>query len=137
MQACSGLRKKLHNQHREGAMKAHYTAKYLFLSVLVLGALLLCLAPPAVQAEEQVKHAISTDGDTDTVLAEELMKLRGGWVSITLNSGSTFSGTVQKVRSGLVHLSQIQGKEYYEALIRIEDISALGARFRSKKKNKE
>jgi hypothetical protein len=84
------------------------------------------------QAQEEFSRSKAS-----VILAEELEKLKGGWVSITLNSGATFSGTVVKVGKGMVHLSKIQDKAYYEALIRLDDISALGARFRSRKAKKE
>ena len=73
-------------------------------------------------------------GRCNVVLVEELNKLIGGWVCITLNSGETFSGVVMKERDGLVHLAKVQDKGYFDVLIRIADISALGVRFRVWKK---
>jgi len=118
-------------------MKQHSTAKHLFLGVLVLGALFFAMVPAVSMAQEAAVPAVSATTDVNTVIVEELNKLVGGWVSITLSSGTVFSGRVIKVRDGMVHLGQIQNKEYYEALVRISDISALGARFRAKDKNKE
>lgn len=115
-------------------MKKHYTATHLFFGVLVLGALILCMASAVSAAQEAAVPAVSAASDVDGIITEELNKLHGNWVSITLNSGTVFSGKVMKVRDGMVHLGQIQNKEYYEALVRIADISALGARFRSRKK---
>ena len=109
-------------------MKTRCTVDRLFLGILVLGALLFCTltAAPKVQAESV---------NASVTLAEELEKLKDGWVSITLNSRATFNGKVMKVDKGMVHLSKVQDKGYYEALIRLDDISVLGARFRSKKKS--
>jgi len=116
-------------------MKTHHTTTHLFLGVLLLGTLFLCMASAAAAAqEEEAPAAVSAASDVDGIITEELNKLLGGWVSITLNSGTVFSGKVMKVRDGMVHLGQIQNKEYYEALVRISDISALGARFRAKAK---
>jgi hypothetical protein len=115
--------------YREETMKTRCTINGSFLGILFLGVLLQCVAPSMSQAQAEF---VNSKGSV--ILAEELDKLKGGWVSITLNSGATFSGTVVKVAKGMVHLSKIQGKEFYEALIRLDDISAIGARFRSKKK---
>jgi hypothetical protein len=115
--------------YREGTMKTRYTINRLSLGVLFLGVLLLCVTPSMSLAQEEF---VQNKGSV--ILAEELEKLKGGWVSLTLNSGVTLSGIVMKVDKGMIHLSKIQGKEYYEALIRLDDISVIGARFRSKKK---
>jgi len=63
-------------------------------------------------------------------LTDNLKSFTGKKVNITLNSGKTFGGIVKKVGDQLVHLEKINGKDYFDALIRIEDISALDARFR-------
>jgi len=110
-------------------MKTRHIINRLFIGTLFLGVVLLCITPSMSEAQTE-----SVKSKGDTVLIQELKKLKGSWVSITLNSGTTFSGSVMKVGKGMVHLSKIQNKEYYEALIRIDDISALGARFRNKKK---
>jgi hypothetical protein len=114
-------------------MKKHHPTPQLFLAILFLGALLPAMTPPAATAQETVP-VVSAVATVDAVIVEELNKLIGGWVSVTLNSGTVFSGKVMKVRDGMVHLGQVQNKEYYEALLRISDISALGARFRAKNK---
>lgn len=118
-------------------MKRHLATGRLLSGILFLGLLFFCLTPVAFAADEQAAPAVSMRTDVDGIITEELNKLLGGWVSITLNSGTVFSGKVMKVRDGMVHLGQIQDKEYYEALVRIDDISALGARFRAKRKNKK
>lgn len=123
--------------YREGNMRKHHTAKHLFFGVLFLGTLLFGMATTVAMAQEQAVPAAGAATDVNAIIVEELNKLVGGWVSVTLSSGTVFSGRVMKVRDGMVHLGQIQNKEYYEALVRISDISALGARFRAKDKNKE
>jgi hypothetical protein len=120
--------------HREESMKTRYATSRLLSGVLFFGALFLCMMPAVSAAQEQPAPAVRTGTAVDAVIAEELNKLLGGWVSVTLDSGTVFSGKVMKVRDGMVHLGQVQNKEYYEALIRISNISALGARFRAKNK---
>ena len=109
-------------------MKTRCTVNRLFLGILVVGTFLFCAMATVPEAQAEPSKATAT-------VAEELEKLKDGWVSITLNSGATFNGKVMKVDKGMVHLSKVQDKGYYEALIRLDDISALGARFRSKKKS--
>lgn len=68
--------------------------------------------------------------NANTSLAQNLKMLVGKTVSITLNSGQTFTGIIKAVGNNLVHLEKLVGKEYYDALIRIENIEAIDARFR-------
>jgi len=111
-------------------MKTRHTQKRLFLGMLFLGALFICMAAIVPEARaESVK--------SDSVLTEEIDKLIGGWVCVTLNSGATFCGKAMKTRAGLVHLAKVEGKEYSDVLVRISDISVLGGRFRAKKKDKK
>jgi hypothetical protein len=42
-------------------------------------------------------------------------------------------GYVKSVGSGLLHLEKLAGKDFYDALLRIEDISAIEAKFRDMK----
>jgi len=63
-------------------------------------------------------------------MVENLKALSGKKINVTLDSGNTLTGTVKAVGKGLVHLEKLEGKEYFDALIRIDDISAVDARFR-------
>jgi hypothetical protein len=72
--------------------------------------------------------------NVDASLADNLKALSGKKVYVTLKSGKTFTGNVGKVSTAFLHLEQLEGKEFFDALIRIEDISALDARFRVPKR---
>ena len=63
-------------------------------------------------------------------LQDNLKSLIGKKVYVTLNSGKTFAGFIKEVGDHLLHLEKLDGKEYFDALIRIEDISAIDTRFR-------
>lgn len=67
---------------------------------------------------------------TNSTMSENLKSLVGKKVNVTLASGNTFSGTVKVVGKGFLHLEKLEGKEYFDALIRLEEISAIDARFR-------
>lgn len=63
-------------------------------------------------------------------LQDNLKSLVGKKVYVTLDSGKTFSGFVKEVGNNFVHLEKLDGKDFFDALIRIEDISAIDAKFR-------
>jgi small nuclear ribonucleoprotein (snRNP)-like protein len=54
----------------------------------------------------------------------------GKEVFISLRSGKTYQGRIKAVGDHFLHLERIAGKDFYDALIRIEDISAVEAKFR-------
>ena len=70
----------------------------------------------------------------DSSLADNLKSLIGKKVTVTLDSGKILTGIVKEVGNRLVHLEKIAGKEYFDALIRIENINAIEAMFRQYKK---
>lgn len=81
-------------------------------------------AKPKIVAVEGVSYNVNAS------LGANLKALDGKRVYITLNSGKTLTGLVKKVGEHLVHIEKLVGKEYFDALIRIEDISAIDTLFR-------
>ena len=67
-------------------------------------------------------------------MADNLRLFRGLTVSLTLSSGKTFSGLIKDVGEKQVHLEKLVGKEYFDALVRIDSIEAIDARFRTIKR---
>jgi hypothetical protein len=63
-------------------------------------------------------------------LTDNLKTFVGKRVTVTLASGSTFTGLVKEVGDHLVHLEKLDGKDFFDALIRLENITAIEARFR-------
>ena len=49
---------------------------------------------------------------------------------MTLDSGKTLAGLVKGVGNHLIHLEKLDGKDYFDALILIEHISAIDVKFR-------
>jgi small nuclear ribonucleoprotein (snRNP)-like protein len=64
-------------------------------------------------------------------MAENLKSLSGKKVYVTLDSGETLAGFVKEVGDHLMHLEKLDGKDYFDALIRIENINAINTRFRN------
>ena len=52
---------------------------------------------------------------------------------MTLDSGKTFVGIVKEVGNHLMWLEKLEGKEFFDALIRINSITAIDTRFRDLK----
>lgn len=86
------------------------------------------VAKPEVVAIEGMSYNVNSS------LADNLKSLVGKKVSVTIVSGKTLSGFVKEVGIHLIHLENLEGKDYFDALIRIENISAIEAMFRSQKR---
>jgi hypothetical protein len=71
--------------------------------------------------------------DVSSSLADNLKSYMGKNVYVHLKSGSTLQGYVKEVGKDLVHLQKLAGKDFYDALISIEEITAMEARFREMK----
>lgn len=66
-------------------------------------------------------------------IADNLQAYMGKDVVIYLRSGKYFQGYVKAIGNNLIHVEKIAGKDFYDALIRIDDITAIEARFREMK----
>lgn len=74
--------------------------------------------------------AVSTSALADGPI-ERTLKDRGGKaVTVILTSGTEITGTVGDVKDGSVVLKQLAGKDFYDALVNIEDIAALEMKVR-------
>jgi len=69
--------------------------------------------------------------NTNVSLSENLNALQGRSVEVTLASGGTVAGTVERVGTASLHLSKVRGKEAYDALLPLEKITAVQVRFRT------
>lgn len=63
-------------------------------------------------------------------LEDNLSVFKGKSVTVTLSSGKQLTGFVKEVKNNLLHLERLSLKDYYDALIRIDHISAIEARVR-------
>ena len=89
-------------------------------NALLLAALLggLINAPTPARAEPLAL------GNADT-LERFLSAQQGKKVTIRLGTGEDLSGTVKAVNGSLVQLSELSGKEFYDAVIAIPHITAV------------
>jgi hypothetical protein len=86
--------------------------------------------PAVVGAKAEVVAIEGMSYNVNSSLADNLKSLIGKKVYVTLDSGKTFAGFIKEVGNHLIHLEKLDGKDFYDALIRIEDISTVDARFR-------
>lgn len=63
-------------------------------------------------------------------IAENLTKLTGKNVIIRTTGGGEISGTVSKVGEDAVIITSVTGKEFYDAVIRLDSIDLVMARAR-------
>ncbi len=94
------------------------------------------LSLPATEAQAQPKKPVALEGvkfDTAAPFEDNLKAYVGKDIIVHLESGATFQGYVKSVRDDLLHLEKLAGKDFYDALIRIDDISALEVKFRDMK----
>lgn len=72
-------------------------------------------------------YAAETPFDLDPQFGvkEVLMTKVGARVTVKTDSGETLEGTVAKVGHHLLHLSKITGKDFYDAVVRIDRITSV------------
>ena len=93
------------------------------------------LTHPA-EAEAQAK-VVAIEGmkyQVGASMQDNLKSLVGKKVYVTLASGKTFAGFVKEVGNHFMHMEKLDKKDFFDALIRIEDISAVDAKFRNFKR---
>lgn len=82
--------------------------------VLIAGLLLSSLAISA-------PLSVSAEDDIQTVLSAQ----KGNRVTVKLISGDEITGTVGVVNRSIVHLGEMAGKEFYDAVVPVSSIQAV------------
>lgn len=97
------------------------------------GALLLTLVCLAVwapcPAAEEPKYELKSPAAT---LQDVLLENHGKRVIMHLESGEAIEGTVTTVGDIVVHLAKVAGRDFYDAVVRMDRISAVVFKVRSK-----
>lgn len=94
----------------------------------------MAVLPAAAWAKTELVAVEGVGYNVEASLADNLTALVGKKVYVTLDSGKTLTGFVKAVGNHLLHLEKLAGKDYFDALIRIEDIGAIDTRFRDIKR---
>jgi small nuclear ribonucleoprotein (snRNP)-like protein len=100
------------------------------LALTILFYVTILMLPTEVEAKTKVVAIEGVSYDVNSSMADNLKSLVGKKVYVTLDSGKTFTGFVKEVGNHLMHLEKLDRKDYFDALIRIENISAIDTRFR-------
>ena len=90
----------------------------------------------SLRAEAEAKSAVPIEGAKFSVsvpLKDNLKSLIGKDVIVNLRSGKTHQGFVKAVGDDFVHLEKLSGRDFYDALVRIADISSIELKFRDMK----
>jgi len=66
----------------------------------------------------------------DSSLKTSLLQFKDKSVEISLRSGEQISGKISNIGSHVILLRELKGKEYYDALINIDEIAAVVFRAR-------
>ena len=99
---------------------------------LLMAILFILILVPSLEAAAKTK-IIAIEGvryNVNFSLQDNLKSFIGKKVNVTLNSGKTFGGFIKEVGDHFIQLEKLDGKSYFDALIRIEDISAIDTKFR-------
>ncbi len=80
-----------------------------------------------VVAQEGVKFEVSQS------MRDNLKTFIGKNLYISLKSGKTYQGILKSVGDHLIHLEKVSERNFFDALIRIDDISAIEVQFRGYK----
>ena len=94
--------------------------KYVITALMI--ALCWSVSPaPAVFADE-AKYDLKTPAAT---IKDVLVEQTGKRVIVRLETGENLEGTVNKVGESVVHIAKISGRDFYDAVVRIDRISAV------------
>lgn len=95
------------------------------LAALLLVLSLTLFAMPALAAD--VKGSLNDATTIKDVLSQHV----GKRVAVRTDGGETLDGTVAKVTGQLVYIEKLVGKEYFDAVVRIDRISSVTFRMRT------
>ena len=112
-------------------MKKSKVVAYVGLALTIVFYLTIVVLPTEAEAKSEVVTIEGISYNVDASMSYNLKSLIGKKVSVTLDSGKTFAGFVKEVGNHFIHLEKLEGKDYFDALIRIENISAIDTRFRN------
>lgn len=89
-----------------------------------------CLVFPGISVAKSPAPIAGLGFNVGISMQENLKSLVGKDVYVHLRSGDTLQGYVKAVGDVQIHLEKLAGKDFYDALIRLDDISAIEVKFR-------
>lgn len=95
--------------------------------LLATGFLLACLAAPAAAPAQDAKLEVRDADSIKSVLERHV----GKRVALVMASGPDLTGTVVKVGERVVHLGELQGREFFDAAVSLDRVTAVVVRVRA------
>ena len=92
--------------------------------VLAVAILLAALSLPA--AAQEAKLEVRSNDTVRTVLERQV----GKRVSVVLTTGPELAGVVTSVGDKVVHLSELTGREFFDAVVNLDQVGAVVIRTR-------
>ena len=102
---------------------------FLLSAMAVLAILIVVEAPQA----RSIAPLNGVKFDTASSIKDNLKALVGKDVVIHLRSGKSFQGYVKGIGDHMIHIEKLSGRDFYDVLIRVEDISGIETQFREMK----
>lgn len=104
------------------------------LTLTILFSALFFLVPAQTFAGAKLVPVQGASYNVNAPMKDNLSVFMGKKVYIHLKSGTTLSGFVKEIGEHFIHLEKLDKKDFFDALISIESISAIDARFREYEK---
>ena len=98
------------------------------MSALVIALCWTVTSIPVVSAEE-AKYELKSPAAT---IKDILLEQTGKRVIVRLETGENLEGTVTRVGESVVHIAKVSGRDFYDAVVRIDRISAVLFKVRGK-----
>jgi len=100
----------------------------LIAAAIILGMSLIGMSRNVRAAGAESQQAVQLN--VNSSMADNLAAFKGKSVTVILSSGQTMTGVVNDVKGNLLHLAKLSQKEFYDALVAIDRISAIEVRAR-------
>jgi hypothetical protein len=91
------------------------------MSALVIALFCMAASSSVLSAQDKGYELKSSSATVKDVLSENI----GKRAIVRMDTGDNLEGTVNKVGDSLVHISKISGRDFYDAVVRIDKISAV------------
>jgi putative effector of murein hydrolase len=80
----------------------------------------------AVVVAQEAKLLVTRQDTVASILSKQI----SASVTLKLDSGTEISGKVKMVGDHVVHITEVTGKEFYDAVVNLEDVEAVVLRAR-------
>lgn len=101
------------------------------LAFVLASAIAVLASSPLYANQTQAADADAPIFSTSISMAANLKNLSGKRVTVYLKDGAPLTGTVKAIGDHLVHLEKLDGRDYFDALVSMDQIAAIDTRART------